>query len=351
MRKKLIFLLIICLIFVSKVDAKEYEDTKLILDDNVVIDTDIDNSSLIMGNSVEIDNKINGVGIVLGYDVLLNSNMEHLATIGNSVTFNGKVTDAVILANKVVLNESSTVGRDITIFANSVNISGSFNRNITVHAKDVTIKDAQIAGNVKINAEKINIETNAAIIGHLNHNNDAEIKISDIASIGAIDTFVNDKKDADNFSDKIKSQVIGMINILVIFALLATFAPKLFTKFDEKRKDIIKNIGIGFIFLIILPLIMLMLIITVFGLSLGIILIALYVLLVYLSNMVTGYIIGSFIWDKLVKKEKRTYLVGVLGIIILYILKIVPYVNIVITFVSIMIGVGTIISLYNRKKV
>ena len=135
-----------------------------------------------------------------------------------------------------------------------------------------------------------------------------------------------------------------MVNILVVFALLAFFSPKLFNKIDDKKKDIIKNIGLGFIFLLLLPIIILLLIITVFGLSLGIILIAIYLLLVYLANMITGYIIGSFIWDKLIKKEKRIYLTGVIGILILFLLKLILIIGIIVTIISTMIGIGTIIS-------
>ena len=67
--------------------------------------------------------------------------------------------------------------------------------------------------------------------------------------------------------------------------------------------------------------------------------------------MITGYIIGSLIWDKLIKKENKIYLSGIIGIVLLYLLKIIPYIGIIITFISVMIGVGTIISLYNRKKI
>ena len=37
------------------------------------------------------------------------------------------VRDGVIFGNKVIVNEGSTVSRDIIIFANSASISGSIN--------------------------------------------------------------------------------------------------------------------------------------------------------------------------------------------------------------------------------
>ena len=349
--KKIIFLLVSLMLFIPHINAKEYKNEQLIIDDDIIIDKDINSSSLIIGSSIEVDNKIAGSGIILGNNINLNSNIDYLFTLGTNITYSGSTTDALLIGSKIVLNESSNISRDITILAKDAEISGSINRNITIYATNVTIKDAQIAGNVKIEAQNIKLEANAAIIGELLYNDDAKITISDVASIGNTKTYTSSKHHPETFLDKAKACAIGMVNILVIFALLAFFSPKLFNKIDDKKKDIIKNIGLGFIFLLLLPIIILLLIITVFGLSLGIILIAIYLLLVYLANMITGYIIGSFIWDKLIKKEKRIYLTGVIGILILYLLKLIPIIGIIVTIISTMIGVGTIISLYNRKKV
>ena len=41
MKKKLIFLFVICMMFIPHIDAKEYDNEKLIIDNNIVIDNDI----------------------------------------------------------------------------------------------------------------------------------------------------------------------------------------------------------------------------------------------------------------------------------------------------------------------
>lgn len=350
MKKKLFIFAILCMLFTSNVSANEYEDESFISDNDIAINTDINSSSLIMGENINVNSKIDGVGIIFGNNISMNSNIDYFATFGNNITFNGIVKDGIIFGNKVVLNESSSVSRDIIIFASDVSISGAINRNITVYASHVSIKDAQIAGNVKINSDTIDVEGNAAIIGHLSYNEEAEIKISDVASIGSTDTFVTVNDDENPFLNNLKSKAISMVNMLVIFALLLYFAPKLFKKISEKKKDIVKSIGFGFIFLLLVPIITLMLIVTVFGLSLSIVLIAIYLLLLYLSTMVTGYLIGDAIWEKFIKVEKRPYLIGIIGIVLIYILKLIPVVGLIISFISILIGIGTIISLYNRKK-
>ena len=187
--KKILFGLFLCFITICSVNAKNYDNPSFIFDEKVNVDEDINNSSLILGNSVDLSSKLDGVGIILGNDVSLNSVSDYVAVFGNNVTFGGKARDAIILANKVTLNESSTIGRDLYVFASTVSISGSINRNIEIHASDVNIKDAQISGNVKINASSIDIEGNAAIIGELSYSDEADISVSDVASIGSKNTF------------------------------------------------------------------------------------------------------------------------------------------------------------------
>jgi len=349
--KKIAIFIVFSLLFITNVSASDYENEMFINDENITINSDINSSSLIIGDNIDVNNKIEGVGILFGNNVVLDSSVDYFATIGSNVTFNGIVKDGLILGDTIILNESSSVGRDITIFADTVSISGSISRNVRIYAKDVTIKDAQIAGNVKINyADNIKVEANAHIIGELSYNEDAITSISNVASIGNTTTYIVEVDDVNAFLEIIKNKAISLINVLVVFALSLYFAPKLFSKIELKKKDIIKNIGLGFIFLLLVPIITLMLIITVFGLSLGIILIALYLLLLYFSTIVTGYLVGNLIWDRFIKKEKLPYLIGVMGIVLLYIFKVIPILGTLVSFISILIGVGTIISLCNRKR-
>jgi len=350
MKKKILLITLISLLFIGKAYAKTYNNNNIIFDDKVNLESDIDSSSIIFGSNVNLHNKINGVGIIFGNDISLNIKSDYLLTFGNTIIIDGKTRDALIFGNKVVLNESSTIDRDIYIFANNVSISGSINRNIEIHAQDIYIKDAQISGNVKLRAKNINIEGNAAIIGELSYNADAKVDISDVATIGnkKIVTIKKDKK--NEFVEKIKNSFISLINILLVFAILLYLFPKIFEKLDKSKKEIIKNIGKGLAFLIASIIICIILLFTVFGLSLAILLGSIYLILIYLSTIATAYILGTFIWEKLIKIEKRPYLIGIIGLIIIYLLKLIPYLDKIISIITIIVGVGSIVSLYHRKN-
>ena len=348
--KKILLICLLCFLFIGGVYAKDYSNSNLIIDEKVISDEDINNSAIIFGNSVDLASKLDGVGLIFGNDISLNLTSDYIATFGNNITFNGKTRDAIIFGNKVTLNEGATIGRDIYIFASSVSISGSINRNITIYASDVSIKDAQISGNVKIRANDIDIERNAAIIGELSYNDDANVNISDVASIGSKQTYKVEKEEKNEFLEKLKSSFISFINVLLVFAILLFLVPTIFKKLDNNKTDIIKSLGIGFAFLISALIAVIILIFTVFGLSLALLLIVAYIVLIYLSTIATGYMLGNFVWEKITKVDKKPYLIGIIGILIIYILKLIPYVSILITILSVVIGIGSILSLYKRKK-
>lgn len=351
MIKKFIILVLTSFMFIGQVYAEEIKDDRIIYDDSVSINNEITSSSVILGNDIVVSNKIDGVGLVLGGNVTFNSSMDYFATFGENVTFNGIVKDGIIFGSNVVLNESSSVSRDITLFASSASISGAINRNVVVYAEKVFIKDAQIAGNVKIVAKEIDIDDNASISGKLSYNEEANINISDVAHIGSKESFVTNKAKKEVIYENIKNKAISLVNVLVVFALLLYFFPKLFVKLENNKIKLLKVFGLGILSLILVPIIILLLVLTVFGLSLGIILIAIYLILLYLSSIITGYLIGNFIWQKFIKIERRPYLIGIMGILILYILKVIPIVGTIISILSIIFGLGIVISMYHRKKV
>lgn len=348
--KKLILICLFCIIFIGGVSAKTIKNKNLIFDEKININEDIDRSSVMFGNNIDLSSKLDGVGIIFGNDITLNLTSDYVATFGNNITFDGKVRDAIIFGNKVVLNESSTIGRDIYIFASSVSISGSINRNIEIYANDVNIKDAQISGNVKINASNIDIERNAAIIGELSYNDNAIVDIDEVASIGSKSTYKVETNKKNEFIEKIKTSFISLINMVLVFAILLYLVPKTFIKLDNKKKDFVKALGVGLVFLITALIAIVILAFTVFGLSLALLLGILYIVLIYLSTIATGYVLGCFIWGKFIKIEKKPYLIGLMGILIIYILKLIPYISIFITILTVVIGIGYILSLYSRKK-
>ena len=85
--------------------------------------------------------------------------------------------------------------------------------------------------------------------------------------------------------------------------------------------------------------------------SLGIILIPIYLILAYISIIFTGYILGEYIFTKLFKKESNIYIEVLIGVAVIKLLELVPFLGDIISMLSLFIGIGIIVELVFRKKV
>ena len=346
-----LFLILFLSIFIgiNNIVAEE-ENPKTIFNENVLIDYDIIGSSVVGGYNVNITNKIDGAALILGNTINLGSYVEYALISGQDITVNGKIKDALIIGNNVILNESSNIERDIIIYGNNIEISGLINRNITIYGSNVKIDSVQIAGDVKINAENINITENSAIIGKLSYNDNANFSRAETASIGEIETFESSVTNNPTFLELVLEHIKKLISLLVIFLVMIILVPKLFNNIANSKNDIVKNMGYGIVSLIVIPIASLILILTKFGLPLGLILLILFLISIYISTIFTGYLLGNIIWNKFIKIKKTIYLEGLLGITLLYIISLIPYIGVAVYFISLIISMGTILSILLKKR-
>lgn len=328
----------------------EIENPKTVFDENVLIDYDIIGSSIVGGYNVTVTNKIDGAALILGNTINLNSYVEYALISGQDITINGKIKDALIAGNNIILNESSNIERDIIIYGNNIEISGLINRDVTIYGSNVKIDSVQIAGDVKITANNINITENSVIMGKLSYNDDANFTRSETASIGKIETFTSDVNKEPSITNVILDHLTKLIALLVVFVVLLFVSPKLFNNIESNRKELIKNMGYGIITLLLTPIIILILLFSVFGLPFSLILLAIYLICIYISTIITGYLLGSTIWKKYIKFNKTPYLQGILGITILFIISSLPYIGTAIYFISLIISMGIITSLIMKRK-
>lgn len=347
MKKYLLLMLLILVPFSVKANSNDKFVTEF--DDDIIISEYISGSSVIGGNNVTIDGSIDGVGLIMGNIINYNSTTEYGIILGNTININGTLRDGLILGNVITIEKDSIIERDTAILGSNLTISGSFYRDVYLAGSTIELDNITIDGNIRVNGDNIIIKDNVIVNGKLSYNENATTNISSSAIITNISTYEADINDNDIASNNIKSGFISLINLLVIFAVTIFLIPKFYQKIVTNN-DYLKNIGFGLLFLIIVPIIALILIISVLGISLGFISIGLYILCFMIAHIISGYYIGNLIWKKYIKKKEQPYLIGFMGIIIVYLLTLIPYLGNLISFISFLFAMGTICSLFKKKK-
>lgn len=352
---KFLALMILCFMFIPTVYAKTIDHFYAIADETIVFEDEVKGSAAFAGDSVESKGIVNGVNFLAGNKVSYAGQSDYLVLSGNSITVSGVViNDAIIAGNVIDIKGDADLQRDVVIFGSDITISGKLNRNVTVYGGKVLIKDSNIGGNVKVYSEKIDVEDSVLINGNLSYPEDASATISSSIENITKTSSIKQPIEAD-FMTLFIEKIWSFMSIVFIFAILSLLIPIVFEKINEDYEQIDFNRGVsviarGLLFLIIVPVLALLLLILPFGIPLSLIIFALYLIVIYISKVFVGYLIGYKIWQKLFKKDTNILFVGVLGYLILFILSLIPGINTLTSLFVLLFGIGIIISLLIEHK-
>ena len=357
--KKLFWgLLIVMTMFfqLSPVMAKEttidhfYSDA----DNKADLNADVEGSAALAGESVNVKSDVDGIAFEAANVADFNGTAEYGVFAGMEVNVNGTINnDTFIAGNIVKLQKKSDLKRDVVIAGNDVVINGNIDRNLTVYGNNVEI-NGSVTDHVKLVVSSVKVSDEAKL-GSISYPEDAKVSISDKASVGEVTKTEAINTSTTTISDVIVSNVFSLVGLLVVFAVLTLVCPSVFSKIQDKysKFDFDKGIEVvtkGLLSLILVPMIIMLCISFSFGIPLAFILIALYVIAIYLSTIFASYLLGYKIWQKFGKRDINILVIGLLGLLIVMILKMIPGVNVIVNVITLLIGLGLIIDGFKPVK-
>lgn len=354
---KTLFVLMAFFLILSPVQAKNVDHFYGKLAGDFTLDDDVNGSAAIAGSDVTIKSNITGIGFEAGNKVQFSGNSEYLTTAGNSIEINGIVSrDAIIAGNLISIKKDAEIGRDVVIAGSDVEINGDIERNVSIYASTVSFKGATIKGNVKLYASSVSVDKDTVISGKLSYPSDAETKINKQAKIGNIVKTdpIQDEK-SNSFTNEFILQLKSFLSLVLIFALLSLFMPNKFKEIEEKYNKLDFNNGVetftkGLVFLIVVPLAIVVLFAITIGIPLALILGALYLIILYLSNVFAAYLLGYKLWQNFFNKDVNILIIGILGLAILFILSLIPGIKVLVSVFALLIGIGIIYDIFISRK-
>ena len=343
---KNIFRLLLILVLVSATPV--FASTRLFqAGDNLSVNEELDGSSFVAGNSVSTTNKVNGILFLAGNDVNVKSSSDYAFIAGNIVNIEEANFKDGFVAGNVVTLKNVDIERDLYVAGTKVTINTNIGRKLTAFGEDVVI-DGTIDGDVYIGASNITINSNTVINGTLTYNDDAKTIISKDAVINNTKIEKHTANYSKVFVSKLIDKIFSFVNSLVLALLLALIVPKLYEKIISQGKNmILNNIGFGLLSLLFVPLAALIIIATVCGVYLGLLILCLYVISILLSTILSSYFYGNLL---LGSKIKNKYLLITLTLLIIYLLRLIPFVGGIVSIVTICTGLGIVLNLFLKRK-
>lgn len=350
---KILLILYFCFSFHNIVLAKEVNAFKFTFENNFEFLDNINGSSLILGNNINDKATVKGINTILANNIKTSGTSDYILYLGNSINISSQVlNDGVIIANEVEFSNEATINRDLVILASEVTLKGTFNRDVTIYANQVEIDEANILGNIKIQANEIEIDHKVNVLGVLKYNDNALIENeSNNIKTETFKIQTNEKTTLEKTKDYLWNFIAKVFILLVLVFLV----PKLLNKIEKEQSNkdaIIKNIGVGLLSIIVIPFILLILLFSKVSFLVALIGLMVYITFIVLAPIMASYVLGSLLWQKYIGKKPTLYLKGFLGLSIYYLISLIPYLGSVITLLFVLYGFGCLITIFkaNRKK-
>lgn len=309
-------------------------------------------SLLYAGNDVVNSASTDGLLFSFGNRMEVRGTGEYGIAAANILEISGVVEkDLFAAGNLVHLAKDAEIGRDVYVAGNDVSIESDLNGNLAITASKVTFSGVTIDGDVNLDAEQIVFGESVSILGTLVYNEDAQVSGLDEVSIAHVQTYAATGTEV-SAGELWMSQAVEMIGTFVIALILIVVFPRLRDCIAAESST--QRFGMNFLnglgFLALVPVLSILLIISVLGMKAGLLLLAIWFVAVCVTGVFTGMWLGYLVVEKVFHSHAPFVIEAAVGILILGCLELVPGLDTITSFLSVVLGVGLMVSCVRPAK-
>ncbi|MGD0328438.1 MAG: hypothetical protein ABSB00_01850 [Minisyncoccia bacterium] len=263
-----------------------------------------------------------------------------LIAFGLSVNDSGRAGGSIFIA---ALNAALIDGASgpVTIYGNNVSLAGDFSGNIDVvtSGRLTLAPGTTIHGILSYEApEAAFIPASAAIIGGIDYRN-----VSYLPNAGTSRALA--------FVSVGFFLFVRILGALVLAGLLAGLFPRLAEMITDyaytaRPRGILLTMLLGFAILVATPILSVVLLLTFVGVGIALLVFILYALLVFLSLMYAGILLGGILARRYARRETVLWHDGVLGMFILSLIALVPFVGFFAVLLLTIFSTGALSSIF-----
>lgn len=346
---------------VTIVSGEVVNDDLYVAAETITISGTINGDLWAAGSTITVTGVVNGSIMAAGRTVNIDGDISHaVRAAGETININGDVSgDVMVGCSDMNIASTAKIGGDLLFGAGIARIAGLIEGDIKGGGSEVTISN-RVKGNVTLKVESLTILPTANIQGDLTYTCEEEADIQSGAQIGGMTTHnlpeVKEKR-AKPFPfvlfSGIGGKVTGFIMALIAGLVIILLAPRRLTSIAESiRSRPGASAGWGTLILFVTPIAAIIVCITIIGIPLGLIALALWGIAIYLAQIPVGLFIGRWIIGHFRGVEGKAIMVGALalGLVILRLLRLIPYLGFFIGLAVILFGLGAVVVSERRRR-
>jgi cytoskeletal protein CcmA (bactofilin family) len=371
--------LAITLIIIAPANAADIRNgQKLDIPAGEVVNDDL----YLFGSGITVDGTVNGDVIAFGNNIVVNGTVNgNFNGAGQDITIKGRVRDSVrtaastldissyvggdlvAAASQANITPGGSVGRDFLVAAGTVRVDGPVGKDIRGSVGDLFI-NSSVGGSVDIESRGVNLEPAASIAGDLTYKSENKAEQAKEAVVkGQVKQVVPPQPRPSGEATGrmvvgVVSAIVGLTVLLLIIIAVFKYIAALLTgiimilivgKYIPGLVETLKNkpwpcLGYGALFFFLAPIAIGIAFMLVIGIPLGLAALALYILAIYLGHIFIGLFIGKWMLRQQADTTSVGPLIGAmaLGLLIVYIVAIIPFIGCLSDLAAILFGLGAI---------
>jgi cytoskeletal protein CcmA (bactofilin family) len=308
---------------------------------------------MISGNPINLNGTFEGnVWAAASMEAGLNGHCErNLRLSSKTVRINGRLDgNAMAVADTIIIGTNAVIKGDVRLLGSSIILEGRIDGDAKLTAARVATLGGTIKGRVDITAPDILFSKDTAIGGDLNYTAAKEIFPPEGAVTGQLNR-IAPKAEPMFSAARLQSKflwfiaaILAGIPFITLFPMSTAMASQLV------RKAPWKCLFIGFLASGALPMFGLMSISSIVGVPLGILLLASWGVMFYVSRIVMGLVIGTLILRSVGTSIGRVVLAMAIGLAIIYAASIVPSIGVPVSIMVLWLGMGSLILALLEKR-
>ncbi len=311
---------------------------------SVTIDGTITGSLYCVGSTVTINGTVEGDVLCAAQKVTVNGTVgQDVRAAGQFVEIDGTVGGSLTaFGQDVRLGDEASVADDVNGAAQQITLDGVVGRDVAVGTQLFAL-NGEVKGNVDVAMEQIQLGSDASVAGNLNYSTQRELSFDESGVAGTVS--YNPMPEGDYQDSGRQFFSAAKIMFLVMLAASALIAVLVMPRFLNRSSELFvrevpKTVLLGLATVFGLPALVGFLIVSVVLLPVGLALLFAWLTVVLLSGIFFAHWVGS----ELLRSQQNTIVRMLGGIAVMLVLYMIPFINVLAMFTSLVIGSGMIVT-------
>jgi cytoskeletal protein CcmA (bactofilin family) len=320
------------------------EDTLLASGNIVRVDGAVNGDLLAFGGTVEVRGTVKGDLLSFAKRIVVSGTVEgSIFNLSNSLDLDGQLGHSIYgLMQSLRVNDRGRVGEGVVVGAGDVTLEGEVNRSATLYAGNADVSGS-VGRELTMDGDNLTLTNTARVGGNLSARvrDLKNVHIADGATItGSREIHLRERHNRFTSPKFYFFRAVWLAAAMLVGWLILILFPGFFQASTHAVGSGWRSLGLGIAVLAGVPVAMILLAITLVGLPASLLLLMAYLAAIYLSQIWVGAFLGQMLL-KPAGATKSDWLLGLLlGLLILTVVRFVPYLGTLIHFGVICLGLG-----------